>query len=74
MPEQKAGKEGIPCAYCGTPTTNKPGQPNSRERDHIDPKSRGGNNSQENERDSCRTCNREKGSRNPDEWESRGGR
>ncbi|WP_234349362.1 RHS repeat-associated core domain-containing protein, partial [Xanthomonas citri] len=73
-PEQKAAKEGVPCAYCGTPTTNTPGQPNSRERDHIDPKSRRGNNSPENERDSCRTCNREKSSRNPDEWESRGGR
>lgn len=38
------------------------------ERDHIDPGSRGGNNTSENERDSCRTCNREKGARNPDEW------
>jgi RHS repeat-associated protein len=67
-PDTKADKEGAPCRYCGQPTTNTPGQPNSRERDHIDPKSRGGNNSPENEGDSCRTCNREKGARNPDEW------
>jgi 5-methylcytosine-specific restriction endonuclease McrA len=67
-PEVKAEKEGVPCVYCGTPTTNRSGQPNSRERDHIDPRSRGGNNSPENERDSCRSCNRRKGSKNPDEW------
>jgi len=67
-PETKAGKEGVSCRYCGKETTNKSGQPNSRERDHIDPKSRGGNNSSENEGDSCRTCNREKGARSPDEW------
>lgn len=65
----KEGKEGIPCVYCGVATTNTRGKPNSRERDHIDPKSRGGNNTPENERDSCRTCNRQKGSRNPDEWQ-----
>ncbi|MBX3476300.1 MAG: DUF4265 domain-containing protein [Brevundimonas sp.] len=67
-PEVRAGKEGVPCAYCGQATTNEPGHPNSRERDHIDPRSRGGNNTPENERDSCRTCNRGKGARNPDEW------
>lgn len=67
-PEERETKEGVPCAYCGIPTTNEPGHPNSRERDHIDPKSRGGNNSKENERDSCRSCNRSKGARNPDEW------
>jgi RHS repeat-associated protein len=67
-PEVRESKEGVPCRYCGKPTTNTPGQPNSRERDHIDPASRGGNNSQENEGDSCRTCNRGKSSKNPDEW------
>ncbi|KAA8996316.1 hypothetical protein FJU31_13640 [Stenotrophomonas cyclobalanopsidis] len=70
-PEVRAEKEGIPCAYCGTSTTNTYGLPNSRERDHIDPASKGGNNSPENERDACRTCNREKGANNPDEWEKR---
>ena len=68
-PEQKAENEGANCRYCGVETTNEPGHPNSRERDHIDPKSRGGNNSSENEGQSCRTCNRSKGARNPDEWE-----
>ena len=67
-PSEREDKEGVPCAYCGTETTNERGHPNSRERDHIDPKSRGGNNSSENERDACRTCNRSKGARNPDEW------
>ena len=67
-PEVKADKEGVPCRYCGQGTTNRPGHPSSRERDHIDPKSRGGNNSPENEGDSCRTCNRSKGAKNPDEW------
>ena len=70
-PEARAEKEGIPCAYCGASTTNTYGLPNSRERDHIDPASRGGNNSPENERDACRTCNREKGANNPDEWKGR---
>ncbi|WP_269783555.1 HNH endonuclease [Marinibactrum halimedae] len=68
-PEVKESKEGVPCRYCGTKTTNEQGKPNSRERDHIDPKSRGGNNTPENEGDSCRTCNRSKGARNPDEWQ-----
>lgn len=38
----RSSKGGVPCTYCGKPTTNAPGLPNSRERDHIDPKSRGG--------------------------------
>ena len=67
-PDTKGAKEGVPCTYCGRPTTNEPGKDNSRERDHIDPRSKGGNNSSENERDSCRTCNRSKGARNPDQW------
>ncbi len=70
-PATKAGKEGVPCTYCGKATTNEQGKGNSRERDHIDPKSRGGNNAPENERDSCRDCNRSKGPRNPDEWPKR---
>lgn len=67
--DPKAGKEGVDCRYCKQPTTNDRGSGNSRERDHIDPKSRGGNNSPENEGDSCRDCNRGKGARNPDEWQ-----
>jgi RHS repeat-associated protein len=67
-PEARADAEGAPCRYCGQETTNEPGNPNSRERDHIDPRSRGGNDSPENEGNSCRTCNRSKGAKNPDEW------
>jgi RHS repeat-associated protein len=68
-PEQKAAKEGIPCEYCGEETTNEQGKSNSRERDHKTPKSRGGNNSKENEADSCRTCNRKKCAKTPSEFE-----
>lgn len=64
-PDTKAGKEGVPCAYFGKPTTNEPGRGNSREQDHIDPKSREGNNSPENERDACRDCNRSNGPAKP---------
>jgi RHS repeat-associated protein len=67
-PGTKDAKEGVPCRYCGRETTNEPGKDNSRERDHIDPRGKGGNNSPENEGDSCRSCNRSKGGRSPDEW------
>jgi hypothetical protein len=60
--------EGTPCTYCGKPTTNRPGFPNSLERDHIIPRWRGGNNDPENEAPACRTCNRRKGPRTPPEW------
>jgi len=68
-PEEREAKEGVPCVYCDQPTTNEPGHPNSRERDHIDPKVSGGNDSEENERDSCRTCNRSKGSKTVEDWQ-----
>jgi len=67
-PETRAAKEGVPCVYCGQATTNEKGHPNSRERDHIDAKKNGGNNTPPNERDSCRTCNRSKGSKSIEEW------
>ena len=60
-PQIRESMEGIPCAFCKQPTTNRPGRPNSRERDHSDAKSQGGNNSARNENQSCRTCNRRKG-------------
>ncbi len=68
-PEAREAREGTPCRYCDERTTNRPGRANSRERDHIDPRSWGGNNSPENEGDSCRTCNRSKGARTPEEWQ-----
>lgn len=59
--EIRESMEGIPCIFCKQPTTNRSGRPNSRERDHSDAKSQGGNNSARNENQSCRTCNRSKG-------------
>lgn len=58
--ETKDSKEGVPCTYCGNPTTNEPGKPNSRQRDHVEAKSKGGDGSPPNERDACATCNRNK--------------
>jgi hypothetical protein len=60
--------EGTPCTYCKQPTTNQIGRPNSLERDHNIPRSRGGNGSRDNKLPACRTCNRQKGSRTPEEW------
>ncbi|MBV8411857.1 MAG: HNH endonuclease [Alphaproteobacteria bacterium] len=59
--------EGTPCVYCGTPTTKEP-EPGQLHREHIIPRSQGGNNSIENRAPSCRTCNLEKGPRTPSEW------
>ena len=56
------------CQYCGVELTDRPGSPNSREYDHITPWSRGGDSSAGNIADSCRTCNRQKGPRTPEEW------
>lgn len=66
--EERADAEGTPCQYCGQPTTNEPGQPNSRERDHGTARSRGGNGSSDNENPACRTCNRSKGANDVWEW------
>jgi hypothetical protein len=60
--------EGTPCTYCGKPTTNRPGFPDSLERDHIISRNRGGNNEQENRVPACRTCNRRKGPKSPPDW------
>jgi hypothetical protein len=60
--------EGAPCGYCGQPTTRVPGRPNTLERDHIFPRSRGGNTTDPNRLPTCRTCNRQKGQRTPLEW------
>jgi 5-methylcytosine-specific restriction endonuclease McrA len=60
--------EGTPCMYCGQRTTNQPGLPNSLEGEHVIPSSRGGNTDPENMGPACRTCNRQKGARTPEEW------
>jgi RHS repeat-associated protein len=53
---------GNQCRYCGAQTSDKPG-PNRSEGDHAVPKSKGGNNSPGNINNSCRTCNRKKGTK-----------
>ncbi|AUX48099.1 uncharacterized protein SOCE26_096290 [Sorangium cellulosum] len=55
------------CVYCGRTTTRQPG-PSQRHTDHAIPKSRGGNNSQENANNSCRDCNLEKSSKTAEEY------
>ena len=56
------------CQYCGTEVTPRSGSPKSREYDHVEPWSRGGGSGPDNIKVSCRTCNRSKGSKTPDEW------
>lgn len=67
-PKERAWDAGKRCRYCGTKTTEKPGKPNSRETDHIHPRSRSGNRTPANRASACRTCNRSKGARTPREW------
>ncbi|OAI26506.1 hypothetical protein A1356_11255 [Methylomonas koyamae] len=55
------------CVFCGTKTTKDPG-PTRSEIDHAIPKSRGGNNTIDNAQNTCRTCNRQKGSKTTDEF------
>jgi HNH endonuclease len=55
------------CFYCNGELTTESGYPNSREYDHRDPWSRGGDSSSDNIVDACRTCNRAKGAQTP--WE-----
>jgi RHS repeat-associated protein len=62
---QDAGKN---CTYCGGETTEKPGLPNSRQTDHIFPRSRGGNTTPGNRAPACASCNQSKGARTPSEW------
>lgn len=48
------------CNYCGAP--------NSRECDHVIPRSRGGRNTDDNLVASCKSCNSAKKDRTPEEW------
>jgi len=61
------GKEPEPCLYCKRPTTREPG-PYRFHREHVVPRSRGGNNSEENYAPACESCNLEKSTRTPEEW------
>lgn len=67
-PKQRAKDAEKACEYCGQGTTEERGKPNSRETDHIDPRSKGGNNTDKNKGNACRTCNRQKGAKTPEEW------
>jgi RHS repeat-associated protein len=67
-PESKASVEGKPCTYCGKPMTSKPGQPNSAQQDHGKARSKGGDNSSNNNNDSCAQCNQSKGAKDVWEW------
>ena len=55
------------CVFCDTKTTREPG-PTRSEIDHGIPKSRGGNNSLDNAQNTCRNCNRKKGTKTTDEF------
>ncbi len=65
--ERARDESGNTCVFCGTETTNEPG-PTRSEIDHAIPKSRDGNNTQENAQNTCRTCNRQKGAQTTDEF------
>lgn len=57
------------CTYCGKDTVKSPNScPNRYNNDHIIPKSRGGNNSPDNQTPACQDCNLSKGNKMNDEW------
>jgi hypothetical protein len=56
------------CQYCSTATTDKAGLPNSKEYDHRIPYVRNGASDGDNIKVACRTCNRSKGAKTPEEW------
>jgi RHS repeat-associated protein len=55
------------CVFCDTPTTREPG-PTQSNIDHAISKKKGGNNSQENAQNTCRTCNLRKGTKSTEEF------
>jgi len=63
-------EEGQPmprCTYCRDQTTREKG-PKQYQREHVEPRSKGGNNTEDNYTPGCRTCNLKKLNRNPTEW------
>jgi uncharacterized protein RhaS with RHS repeats len=56
------------CRYCGTEVKDGVGSPTSKGYDHVIPYSRGGGAESDNISVSCRTCNRSKGAKTPEEW------
>ena len=68
-PDEERANSGKPCTYCGKPTTEEPRTPGSRTDDHIDPRSRGGNNSPDNrDPNVCQSCNSSKGNQSLWDW------
>jgi Large polyvalent protein-associated domain 3/HNH endonuclease len=61
---------GAACTYCGKPLVEERG-PDQAQRDHVIPRSRGGNNDETNMTPACRTCNLEKGASTNEEWYAR---
>jgi uncharacterized protein (UPF0333 family) len=55
------------CVFCGRETTSEDG-PGRSEIDHAIPRSREGNNTPENAQNTCRSCNREKGTETTEEY------
>ncbi|MDC0742038.1 HNH endonuclease [Polyangium mundeleinium] len=67
--ERAKDADGVPhCTYCGKELDPKAGKPNSYEPDHRIPHVRGGPSTPDNLVPSCRTCNRSKGAKTPEEW------
>jgi hypothetical protein len=58
---------GTRCIYCGKETVKERG-PDQIQMDHVIPRSRGGNRSNENKAPACSTCNGDKRARTPAEW------
>jgi RHS repeat-associated protein len=54
------------CVFCKKETTLEPG-PDRSEIDHAQPKARGGNNTENNGQNTCRTCNRVKAAKTTEE-------
>jgi RHS repeat-associated protein len=68
----RAENEGqLTCVHCGQSLTDEAGHGNSREHDHRDPYAQGGPSTGENLDTTCRTCNRDKGNRTPQQWDDR---
>ena len=63
----KEGEEMPDCIYCLQRTTREPG-PLRHNNEHKIPRSRGGDNSEDNHGDACQTCNFEKGPNTPEEY------
>lgn len=60
-------RDGDKCVFCKKDTTKEPG-PDRSEIDHAESKRNGGNNTENNGQNTCRTCNRQKGGKSTAEY------